>query len=248
MTWEIALVLGILFVALILFITEVLRMDVVALLVLGVLAVSGLVDPDEALSGFSNPAVITVWAMFILSAGLTETGVAAIIGQQVLKMAGKTEFRMIIVIMITSGVLSAFMNNIGVAAFMLPVVITVARKTGVAPSRLLMPLAFGSLLGGLTTLIGTPPNLLISNGLREAGYEAFTIGARRSASTGHGSIRIRLRALPIWKVSSGRCAGPTGRRRPGRSSRAFAPTREKRWCWTRTSSSNGFCQGPSFAK
>ena len=150
-------------------------MDVVALLVLVSLAFTKLVSPTDALAGFSNPAVITVWAMFILSAGLTETGVAAMIGQQVLKMAGKTEFRMIIVIMLTSGVLSAFMNNIGVAAFMLPVVITVARTTGVAPSRLLMPLAFGSLLGGLTTLIGTPPNLLISNGLEEAGYEAFSL-------------------------------------------------------------------------
>lgn len=175
MTTDIAIVLSILLVSLVLFITEKVRMDVVALMVLVSLAFTKLVTPTEALAGFSNAAVITVWAMFILSAGLTETGVAAIIGQQVLKMAGKTEFRMIIVIMITSGVLSAFMNNIGVAAFMLPVVITVARKTGVAPSRLLMPLAFGSLLGGLTTLIGTPPNLLISNGLKEAGYEPFSL-------------------------------------------------------------------------
>ncbi len=148
-------------------------MDVVALMVLVALAFTQLVSPTEALAGFSNPAVITVWAMFILSEGLTETGVASFIGKQVLKMAGRSEFRMTIVIMLTSGVLSAFMNNIGVAAFMLPVVITIARTTGLAPSRLLMPLAYGSLLGGLTTLIGTPPNLLISNGLREAGYEPF---------------------------------------------------------------------------
>ena len=173
MTLEIAIVLAILVVSLILFISEKIRMDVVALLVLVTLAFTGLVTPTEALAGFSNPAVITVWAMFILSAGLAETGVAAIIGRQVLKLAGTQETRMIIVIMLTSGVLSAFMNNIGVAAFMLPVVISIARKTGVAPSRLLMPLAFGSLLGGLTTLIGTPPNLLISNGLKEAGYEPF---------------------------------------------------------------------------
>jgi di/tricarboxylate transporter len=173
MTTDIAIVLIILLISLVLFITEKIRMDVVALMVLVSLAFTKLITPTEALAGFSNAAVITVWAMFILSAGLTETGVAAIIGKQVLKMAGNTEVRMIIVIMLTSGVLSAFMNNIGVAAFMLPVVITVARKTGVAPSRLLMPLAFGSLLGGLTTLIGTPPNLLISNGLKEAGYEPF---------------------------------------------------------------------------
>ena len=89
MTWEIALVLGILAVALVLFITEVLRMDVVAMLVLVVLAATGLVDADDALSGFSNPAVITVWAMFILSEGLTRTGIADIMGTQVLRVAGQ---------------------------------------------------------------------------------------------------------------------------------------------------------------
>lgn len=175
MTTEIAIVLSILLVSIVLFITEVIRMDVVALLVLVALAFTGLVTPEEALAGFSNPAVVTVWAMFILSEGLTETGVAGSIGRQVLKMAGANQFRMIMAIMLTAGVLSAFMNNIGVAAFMLPVVITIARKTNVPPSRLLMPLAYGSLLGGLTTMIGTPPNLLISNGLREAGYKAFTL-------------------------------------------------------------------------
>lgn len=173
MTADIALVLAILLVSLILFFSEIVRMDIVALLVLVALAVTGLVTPEEAISGFSNAAVVTVWAMFILSEGLTETGVAGIVGKQVLRLAGKTEFRMIVVIMLSSGVLSAFMNNIGVAAFMLPVVISVARKTGVAASRLLMPLAFGSLLGGLTTMIGTPPNLLVSNGLEEMGYEPF---------------------------------------------------------------------------
>ena len=175
MTTEIAIVLSILLISLVLFITEKVRMDVVALMVLVALAFTKSVTPNEAVAGFSNSAVITVWAMFILSAGLTETGVAGMIGKQVLRMAGNTEIRMIFVIMITTGVLSAFMNNIGVAAFMLPVVITVARKRGVAPSRLLMPLAYGSLLGGLTTMIGTPPNLLISNALREANYEPFRL-------------------------------------------------------------------------
>ena len=175
MTTDIALVLLILLASLVLFISETVRMDFVALLVLVALAFTGLVTPTEAIAGFSNAAVVTVWAMFILSEGLTETGVAGIIGKQVLRMAGNTEVRMIVVIMLSSGVLSAFMNNIGVAAFMLPVVITVARKTGVAASRLLMPMAFGSLLGGLTTMIGTPPNLLVSNALSEAGYQPFSL-------------------------------------------------------------------------
>jgi di/tricarboxylate transporter len=112
MDLEIALVLGILVISLVLFISEVIRMDVVALLVLGALAVTGLVDSSEAFAGFSNSAVITVWAMFILSEGLTRTGIADIIGRQVMRIGGKREFSMIMVIMVTAAVLSAFMNNI----------------------------------------------------------------------------------------------------------------------------------------
>ena len=173
MTLEIAMVLGILVISLVLFISEVIRMDVVALLVLGALAITGLVDSNQAFAGFSNSAVITVWAMFILSEGLTRTGIADIIGRQVMRLGGHREVTLIFVIMITGAVLSAFMNNIGVAALMLPVVVEVARRTGVAASRLLMPLAYSTLLGGLTTLIGTPPNLLISESLVLGGYEPF---------------------------------------------------------------------------
>lgn len=175
MTFEIILVLAILLISLLLFITEWLAMDVVALLVLITLALTGLVSPTDAFVGFSNPAVITVWAMFILSEALTRSGVAKLIGHQVLKLAGQGEIRMIVVIMLTSGGLSAFMNNIGVAALMLPVVMDIAKRTNRPPSRLLMPLAYGSLLGGLTTLFGTPPNLLISNSLKENGFAPFQI-------------------------------------------------------------------------
>jgi di/tricarboxylate transporter len=172
---EIALVLIILAIALVLFISEVLRMDLVALLVLCALAVTGVVTPNEAISGFSNAAVITVWAMFILSEGLTRTGIADILGRQVMKIAGRKEIPLIFWIMVISGGLSAFMNNIGVAALMLPVVIDIARRTEVPPSRLLMPLAYGCLLGGLTTLIGTPPNLLIAGALAQGGQVPFTL-------------------------------------------------------------------------
>ena len=173
MTFEISLVLGILVISLILFISEVIRMDLVALLVLGALAITGLVDSNQAFAGFSNSAVITVWAMFILSEGLTRTGIADIIGRQVMRFGGSREVPLIFVIMITGAVLSAFMNNIGVAALMLPVVVEVARRTGVAASRLLMPLAYSTLLGGLMTLIGTPPNLLVSESLVLGGHEPF---------------------------------------------------------------------------
>jgi di/tricarboxylate transporter len=113
--------------------------------------------------------------MFILSEGLTRTGIADVIGRQVMRLAGRREFAMIIVIMITGAVLSAFMNNIGVAALMLPVVVDVARRTRIPASRLLMPLAYSTLLGGLMTLIGTPPNLLISESLVQNGYEPFAL-------------------------------------------------------------------------
>jgi di/tricarboxylate transporter len=172
---EIALVLIILGVALILFITEVIRMDLVALLVLGALALTSLVSPSEALSGFSNAAVVTVWAMFILSEGLTRTGIAGVIGKQVMRVAGRSEVPLVIVIMICAGSLSFFMNNIGVAALMLPVAMEICRRTDTPPSRVLMPMAFGTLLGGLTTLVGTPPNLLISGALAQAGERPFAL-------------------------------------------------------------------------
>ncbi len=175
MTTDIALVLAILGAALVLFVSEIVRMELVALLVLSALALTGLVTPAEALSGFSNPAVITVWAMFILSAGLTRAGVADWIGAQIVRRAKLGEIGMVVTIMLVTAVLSAFMNNIGVAALMLPVAMNIARRGGMPPSRLLMPLAYGSLLGGLTTLIGTPPNLLVSEAMRERGLPPFSM-------------------------------------------------------------------------
>ena len=173
MTIEIALVLIILGGALVLFVTEKVRMDVTALIVLGALVVTGLVTPQDAVAGFSNGAVIAVWAMFILSDGLTRTGIANVIGRTVLRFAGTGLGTITVVIMLTGGVLSAFMNNIGVAALMLPVVIEITRRTRIPASKLLMPLAYGCLLGGLTTLIGTPPNLLIASSLQQAGETSF---------------------------------------------------------------------------
>jgi di/tricarboxylate transporter len=173
MTPEILLVLGILVVVIGVLVTEVMPLEVLALLVLGGLAVTGLVSPTEALAGFSNPAVVTIWAVFILSGGLTRTGIANILGRNLLKVVGTGDARLILLIMLISGGLSAFMNNVAVAALMLPVVMDIARKTRRSPSLLLMPLAYGSLLGGLTTMIGTPPNILVSEALRTNGLTPF---------------------------------------------------------------------------
>ena len=175
MTFEIGLVLAILAGSLVLFVSEKIRMDVIALMVLGTLVVTGLVGPEDAVAGFSNGAVIAVWAMFILSDGLTRTGIANVIGRTVLPFSGTRQGPMTVAIILTAGVLSAFMNNIGVAALMLPVVIEIARRTKIPASKLLMPLAYGCLLGGLTTMIGTPPNLLISGALQQAGELPFRL-------------------------------------------------------------------------
>ena len=173
MTLEIATVFAITALAVILFITERVRMDLVALLVMVSLALTGILTPVEALSGFSSAAVVTVWAVLILSAGLARTGVAGSIGHRVLGLAGSSETRLVLMIMLMVGVLSGFMNSIGVAALFLPVVIDISRRTKIPPSKLLMPLAFASLMGGLTTLIGTPTNILISEALRAANLEPF---------------------------------------------------------------------------
>ena len=144
-------------------------------MVLGALALTGLVTPTEALSGFSSPAVITVWAVFIMSGALARSGIAIQIGRQLLRVIGEGEARMILAIMVIAGLMSAFVNNVGVVALMLPVVMDISRRTGRAPSRLLIPLAYGSLLGGLTTLIGTPANILINEVLSDAGLPGFNL-------------------------------------------------------------------------
>ena len=164
---EITLTLLILLTAIILFATEWIRMDLVSLMVLLALALTGLVTPEEAFSGFSNPAVITVAAMFVLGAGITHTGSISTLGERLIRMTGHNQALMIASIMATVAFFSAFINNIGATAILMPVVITMARKAKLSASKLLIPLAFGSLLGGVCTLIGTPPNILINTLLQE---------------------------------------------------------------------------------
>jgi di/tricarboxylate transporter len=175
MTPDIALTLAILGMTVVFFITEWLRVDVVALLVLLSLILTGLITPTEAFSGFSSPAVITVWAIFIVSGGLLHTGVANLVAQRLLSMAGSGQVRLMVLLMVTVGLLSGVMNNVGATAVLLPAVVSLSGQIGANPSRLLLPLAYASLLGGMTTLIGTPPNILVSDSLRMAGLEPFSL-------------------------------------------------------------------------
>jgi di/tricarboxylate transporter len=163
MTIDNILIFVILGAALLLFISEKIRIDLVALMVLVSLVLTELVTPEEAFSGFASPAVVTVWSVFIISGALTRSGVADVIARFVLRLAGNSQVRLTVLIMLTVGVMSAFMNNIGAVAILLPAVVSVAREMKVSPAKLLIPLAWASLMGGNITLIGTPPNILASS-------------------------------------------------------------------------------------
>jgi di/tricarboxylate transporter len=179
LTFEIGLVLIILIGSVILFATNKLRPDIVALIVLVTLAVTHLVTPQEAFSGFANPAVVTVVAIFIVSEGLFQTGVADYLGLRILKIARGSKSRLYIILMLTVGFLSAFINNVGATAVFMPAVLIIARRTKMRPSKLLIPLAFASAMGGNLTLIGTPPNLLASAILQDyQGCENFSFGCQ----------------------------------------------------------------------
>jgi di/tricarboxylate transporter len=169
------ILLAIVSIALVLFMSGRLRVDLVGLLVLSALALTGLVTPQDALAGFSSPAVVTVWAMFILSAGLTRTGIAQQLGQPLQRFAKSSEALLIVVLMLAASVLSALINTVTVAAILLPSTMELARRSGRPPSRLLMPLALGCLLGGPFTGISTPPNILVTDMLRVAGLDPFAI-------------------------------------------------------------------------
>ena len=174
MGFEMWLVLGILLIAIILFITEWLRVDVVALVVVIVLMVSGVLTTGEALAGFSSTAVLTIASLFIVGGAVLHTGLAGTIGRRILAVAGNSEWRLVLVIMATVALLSGFMSDTGTVAVLLPAIISLSTNTKISPAKLLIPLAFGSLLGGAMTLIGTPPNIIVNDVLREAGYESFS--------------------------------------------------------------------------
>ena len=174
MTSDIALTLTIIVAAMALFATEKLRVDLVALIVLLSVGLLGLISPENIFDGFANSAVVTVWAVYIVSGGLFRTGVADAIGRGILRLAGDREPRLIATIMVTCGVISAFMNNVGATAMLMPALIGISRRSKVAVSKLLIPLSFSSLLGGGMTLIGTPANILAMSILADRGLS--TVG------------------------------------------------------------------------
>jgi len=175
MTWEIAFVLGLTVCAVVLFVTEKFSTDIVAILVMIVLLVFRVLTPAEGLAGFANTATVTVGAMFVLSAGMFRSGAVNFVGKALGRLARHSSRLMLFVLMVGVGVLSSFLNNTAAVAILIPVVIVVARRAKTSPSKLLMPLSFASMFGGMCTVLGTSTNILASSIAEQAGLGAFSM-------------------------------------------------------------------------
>lgn len=152
------------------FVNGKLRSDLVALCALVLLIVFNILTPEEALSGFSNPIVIMMVGLFVVGGAIFKTGLAKMISSKILRLAGKSELKLFILIMVVTAFIGAFVSNTGTVALMLPIVVSMAASANISPGRFLMPLAFASSMGGMATLIGTPPNLVVDEVLSNAGF------------------------------------------------------------------------------
>jgi di/tricarboxylate transporter len=175
MTVEIIIVLIILVAAVVLFATEKLPVDLIALLVMAALLLSRIISPEEGISGFSSTATVTVGAMFVLSAGLFKTGAVNFVGSALVRIGRHNFWLSVVTTMVMIGAMSAFINNTAAVAIFLPIVLGVARDLKVSPSKLLMPLSFASMFGGVCTLIGTSTNILVSSIAERHGQPPFTM-------------------------------------------------------------------------
>ncbi len=151
------------------------RADIVALTALMVLVCAGVLDVHEALSGFSNPIVIMMAGLFVVGAAVFNSGLAKKIGASLSRLGGSNPVRLFLVVVLATGIIGGFVSNTGTVALMLPIVVSMAASSAVSPSRLLMPIAFASSMGGMLTLIGTPPNLVIAEVWEEAGGTPLTM-------------------------------------------------------------------------
>ena len=175
MTPQIGIVLALMVIALVLFSTERIPIEVVSLLLVMALVLTGTLTAGEAFAGFGNDIVITIAGLFILTGGLARTGVVDLVGRRLHRAAGDSEFRMVALIMFAAAFCAAVMKNTTTTAMFLPVVLGIGARRNISPSRLLMPLAFGAILGGTCTLIGTSTNLAVSGALPRYGIQPFTM-------------------------------------------------------------------------
>lgn len=163
--------LTILAITIILFVNGRIRADIVALCALAAMLLLGILTPEEALAGFSSPVVIMMVGLFVVGGAILQTGLAKAASQKIMKLAAGSDIRMFLLVVTVTAVIGAFISNTGTVALMMPIVVSMAAQANMRPGRLLMPLAFASSLGGMLTLIGTPPNLVIQQALTGAGYQ-----------------------------------------------------------------------------
>lgn len=167
-------VLTLLLIAVILFVRNRPRMDVVALIMLVALPLTGVLSMQEALAGFSDPSVIVIAALFVVGEGLVRTGIANQMGEGLIKHSGNSEIRLITLLMVTVAGLGSVMSSTGVVAIFIPVVLSIASRLNIHPSRLMMPLSFAGLISGMLTLVATPPNMVVHSELVRHGHEGFS--------------------------------------------------------------------------
>ncbi len=173
MTGETIFVFGLLAATIVLFASDKVRLDIIAIGVLLALMLSGVISPSEALAGFGDPVVLMIAGLFVVGEAMVRTGIAYAFGDWLLKVGGSSEGRLILILMPLVGIVGAPMSSTGIVAIFIPVVLSIARKTGIDPARLLMPLAFAAMISGMMTLISTPPNLVVNAAVRNLDLEPF---------------------------------------------------------------------------
>lgn len=173
MNTELVIVLTLLVSAVAMFVVNKPRMDAVALIMLTVLPFTGVITMGEALAGFSDPNIVLIAALFVIGEGLVRTGVAQRLGDWLTAKAGKSETRLLVLLMLAVGLLGSIMSSTGVIAIFIPVALRIAQSTGMAPSRLMMPMSVAALISGMMTLVGTAPNLVVNSQLVRGGAGGF---------------------------------------------------------------------------
>lgn len=199
-----------------LFVSDRVRLDMVALLVVLALILTGVLTPRQALAGFADPLVVMIAGLFVVSFALVNTGLAGAIGRLLGRVAGRSEAGMVVAVMLATGLLSGFMSSTGTVAVMLPIAAAMAWRAKVSPSKLLLPVAYAALVGGMLTLIATPPNLVVAQALEGAGRPPFgffrftPLGvAMLAVATGYMAL-VGRRMLPAAAPSTPGDAGRAG--------------------------------------
>ena len=173
------------------------RSDVVALCSMVALVLTGVITPEEGLAGFSNSVVIMIAGLFIVGGAITQTGLARLISNKVLSLAGESELRLFYLVILVTIIVGLFVSNTGTVAILMPIVVTIAAQSGVDARRLLMPMAFACSISGMMTLIGTPPTLIVHNSLIESGHE----GLQFFTTLPVGLVILLICGALLWPLS-----------------------------------------------